>query len=1136
MLPVKKSKLRKRRTVGGSAMPSPGVRATLPRAIAERAAGAFPFAVASAADAHLRHLPLGPDHEHVPEIEIKLEFSDEEEEGHEGGMLGFMAACGAGNHERRTAELAPRGAGSQPRVTAGWQPPSSVLGVDKALLEGWAAKRPAPPAFGLPIRTRRRKTTSEVWQFFSPDASDPCRAVCTLCQASVGRGKLRGHCNTTALKRHLEGKHPLEWGQRKRAGGRAQEEEENEEEEEEQVAKEFPSQDTVFGTSHALCSPAQAFSRAPPQVPQGAPRFLYVISDSSEEEEEEEGRGRAGTPVTDSSPESSEEESSENSKLLPQGRERGMKGSAQAGHPKPDLATPYLEMLVGQGLPKSGQLSLPNHPLVPPGTKRRKSTSAVWQFFYIDCSNVCRAVCTLCQASVSRGKLGSHFGTSALMRHLEGKHPLEWGRGRAAGAPATPPGSARSQRLSLGPAEDEEPVEDLSLTSPAASDPLRLPCVSPGGAPAPVCDSWQSEAPPEGKAEKALPAPAAPLPPSKNQAGLAERGGDVPGKYTPNHPQAQAWNRSIAELLCGMALPCSFVSAKPFHRFMAQADPRYHIPSPAFFSRKAVPQLCQAVGLGLALELQQTSFSRVHLSAHVWAQGPAGEHLALAAHWLAPRSESGQHQPCSQRRQAVLCVQALQGEQALGGVQQALAEQLQLWLAQNSLSPGFLVSGGSPGVERAAKDGGHTHIPCFAHCLSQLVLGFLRLHRSIEGTLGAARAICAHFARSPEARRGLAELQRQHGLAPRRLKQEATARWDSTYYMLERLLALQPAVQEYVGKRRMGEAGLALSATQWTLMRSLVELLQPFEMAVREASAADASLSQVLPQVRYLHIFLQQIRLRFESQAGEGAGSAVRLAESLALQFSTEPRISEMFHRQEYVLATLLDPRFKGRMDAILPLGSDLDHWKQLLVRKVKELLASPPGCPSSPWNAQPGKAFCVDTAPQPREAETGPGEPHRDRGPSSAVPPLIQKEKTLTEHLESVGLLASEGRGASLPTESHSACVMVERYLRDNQTIGAREDPLGYWEKRHWLWPALAKVAMLYLSCPPSGAFSERIFTAPDSPFSERRLPQGESGERLVFLKANLGNFPDYPPPPLICSENDSAGSSSGEEGTRPA
>ncbi|XP_067387465.1 zinc finger BED domain-containing protein 6-like [Emydura macquarii macquarii] len=411
--------------------------------------------------------------------------------------------------------------------------------------------------------------------------------------------------------------------------------------------------------------------------------------------------------------------------------------------------------------------------------------------------------------------------------------------------------------------------------------------------------------------------------------------------------------------------------------------------------------------------------------------------------------------------------------------------------------------------------------------------------------LGAARAICAHFGRSPEAGRGLAELQRQQGLAPRRLKQEATESWDATYYMLERLLELQPAVQEYAAQQRLGEAGLALSASQWRLLGSLVAMLQPFEMAVREASAAHASLSQVLPQVRYLHIFLRQIRLHLESQGGEEAGPAVCLAESLALQLSTDPWLSEMFHRQEYVLATLLDPRFKGRIDAILPPGADLDHWKQLLVWKVKELLAPAAVCPSSSSNAQPNKFFCKEVpvphgAPQSQEAEMGPGEPHRARGlgrKGSVAPLLIQKEKTLIEHLESVGLLASKGRGASLPTESHSACVMVERYLSDSQTIGARDDVLGYWEKQQWLWPALAKVAVLYLSCPPSGAFLEHIFTAPDSPFSSAwRPPAGESLESLVFLRANLGNFPNYPPPPLICSEDDSAGASGGEEGSWPA
>lgn len=38
---------------------------------------------------------------------------------------------------------------------------------------------------------------------------------------------------------------------------------------------------------------------------------------------------------------------------------------------------------------------------------------------------------------------------------------------------------------------------------------------------------------------------------------------------------------------------------------------------------------------------------------------------------------------------------------------------------------------------------------------------------------------------------------------------------------------------------------------------------------------------------------------------------------------------------------TLLDPRFKGRIETILPEGVNTDHWKQALVYKVKELMLS---------------------------------------------------------------------------------------------------------------------------------------------------------------------------------------------------
>lgn len=63
------------------------------------------------------------------------------------------------------------------------------------------------------------------------------------------------------------------------------------------------------------------------------------------------------------------------------------------------------------------------HALIP-GT--RAKTSAVWNFFYTDPQHISRAVCNICKRSVSRGRPGSHLGTSTLQRHLQATHPIHW--------------------------------------------------------------------------------------------------------------------------------------------------------------------------------------------------------------------------------------------------------------------------------------------------------------------------------------------------------------------------------------------------------------------------------------------------------------------------------------------------------------------------------------------------------------------------------------------------------------------------------------------------------------------------------------------------------------------------------------
>lgn len=65
------------------------------------------------------------------------------------------------------------------------------------------------------------------------------------------------------------------------------------------------------------------------------------------------------------------------------------------------------------------------------------------------------------------------------------------------------------------------------------------------------------------------------------------------------------------------------------------------------------------------------------------------------------------------------------------------------------------------------------------------------------------------------------------------------------------------------------------------------------------------------------------------------------MAPGLALQLWTGCQLSELFHHEEFMLATVLDPCLKGQIEAILPVGADVDHWKQVLMCKVKEAMVS---------------------------------------------------------------------------------------------------------------------------------------------------------------------------------------------------
>lgn len=70
-------------------------------------------------------------------------------------------------------------------------------------------------------------------------------------------------------------------------------------------------------------------------------------------------------------------------------------------------------------------------------------------------------------------------------------------------------------------------------------------------------------------------------------------------------------------------------------------------------------------------------------------------------------------------------------------------------------------------------------------------------------------------------------------------------------------------------------------------------------------------------------------------------------------------------------------------------------------------------------------------------------------------------------------------------------------------------EELRGYWYRHKNEWPALTRLALSYLSCPPSSVTSERVFSLAGNIVTKKRcaLLPGNIG-KLAFIKFNYKKF----------------------------
>ncbi|CAB4027116.1 zinc finger BED domain-containing 1-like [Paramuricea clavata] len=324
-----------------------------------------------------------------------------------------------------------------------------------------------------------------------------------------------------------------------------------------------------------------------------------------------------------------------------------------------------------------------------------------------------------------------------------------------------------------------------------------------------------------------------------------------------------------------------------------------------------------------------------------------------------------------------------------------------------------LVTDNAANAVAAARLTGWKHIPCFAHTLNLIVKGALEA----DPGMVALKKNC-------KASDKLREIQRQLGLTDKKLIQDVDTRWNSTFYMFERIVEQHDPVTTTLCLQSKGE--MCLSNEDIELIKKVLDLLRPFEVATVEMSAEKfVSVSKIIPIARSLQLV---------TVGSSTTATTLPLKQELVAQI--QHRFANIEANQTLAKSTLLDPRLKK-------LAFRNNGQRQGLQSLVNELT-------SLPNNVQ--EESVVTVAPTTANSDSD----------------VLWKEFD-SKVADSVN---------HLNTRDRSADAMPETGLYFGEKLIPRDsEPLKWWHEHGKNYPKMSKLARKYLCATATSVPSEHLF-----------------------------------------------------------
>lgn len=349
-----------------------------------------------------------------------------------------------------------------------------------------------------------------------------------------------------------------------------------------------------------------------------------------------------------------------------------------------------------------------------------------------------------------------------------------------------------------------------------------------------------------------------------------------------------AVDNSISETVALEDLPFSFVESVGFARLMKHLCPSYNLKSRQYFTSFICDKLYSKVSQKI-LELLK-SFDKLSFTSDIWSDNCSGVSLlSLTCHGITEELE---------RKMLVLKSEVFNGSHHTGeNIAQKLEDILSLWEIPKEKVKCVVRDAGA-NMKKGVNLLNVQHIDCASHKIQNVIKEGMKAQETVVAVVTRCKKMATHFHHSTTAQDELANIQIRLNETPLKIIQECATRWNSTFYMLQRILQVKESLCLYASTNNKIPQ---LTSEEWMIIEKLIGLLRPFEEATKELSAADVSISSVIPLIATLEKIVNDL-----DSSDEHIGDTIAVLKDELIR-----KFSGLENEMLFATATFMDPRYK---------------------------------------------------------------------------------------------------------------------------------------------------------------------------------------------------------------------------------